>query len=151
MRRPSIYTDRRAALDVKMTPMIDVVFLLLVFFVWTASFRVVEYVLPSQVSEPAAGAAVNRNEPPPPEADFHDVVIRIFWRQGLPRWRVNDEEFESLGAVRNKLEGIYAVLHEAPLTIHPDDETPLGYVIDVYDVTRQVGFEKVQFAVADDA
>ena len=150
MRRPSIFTDRRAALDVKMTPMIDVVFLLLVFFVWTASFRIVEYVLPSQVSEPAAGAAGNSNDPPP-EADFHDVVIRIFWRQGAARWRVNDQEFESLAAVRSKLKDIYAVLHEAPLTIHPDDETPLGYVIDVYDVTRQVGFEKVQFAVADDA
>jgi biopolymer transport protein ExbD len=33
MRRPSIYTDRREPLDVKMTPMIDVVFLLLIFFV----------------------------------------------------------------------------------------------------------------------
>ena len=151
MRRPSIYTERRAPLDVKMTPMIDVVFLLLVFFVWTASFRVVEYVLPSQVSEPAAGGSASQNEPPPPEADFHDVVIRILWRQGAPRWRVNDEEFDSLRAVRAKLEGIHTVLHEAPLTIHPDEETPLGYVIDVYDVTRQIGFEKVQFAVADEA
>jgi biopolymer transport protein ExbD len=133
-----------------MTPMIDVVFLLLVFFVWTASFQIVEYVLPSQVSEPAAGAAAS-DEPPPPEADFHDVVVRILWLQGAPRWRVNDQEFDSLQAVRTKLESIHAILREAPLIIHPDEETPLGHVIDVYDVTRQVGFDKVQFAVADDA
>ncbi|MEO8496389.1 MAG: biopolymer transporter ExbD, partial [Planctomycetota bacterium] len=40
MRRPSIFTERREPLDVKMTPMIDVVFLLLIFFVWTASFHI---------------------------------------------------------------------------------------------------------------
>ncbi|MBC8874781.1 MAG: biopolymer transporter ExbD, partial [Planctomycetes bacterium] len=50
MRRESIYTQRRSDLDVKMTPMIDVVFLLLVFFVWTASFHIVEHILPSSVS-----------------------------------------------------------------------------------------------------
>ena len=50
MRRSSIYNERRGDVDVKMTPMIDVVFLLLVFFIWTASFQIVEQVLPSSVS-----------------------------------------------------------------------------------------------------
>jgi len=134
-----------------MTPMIDVVFLLLVFFLATASFTMVEHVLPSQVSEPATGGAAPLNEPPPPEADYHDVVVRVFWRDGQPSWRVNDELFTNLGDVRGKLEGIFAVLSEAPLVIHPDDETPLRHVIDVYDLTRVVGFEEVQFAVSDDA
>ena len=134
-----------------MTPMIDVVFLLLVFFVWTASFQIVEQVLPSQVSEPARGAETSTSEPPPPEADFQDVVIRILWQNGQPTWRVNEEELTSLPAVRGKLESIFAVLQDAPLIIHPDDETPLGHVIDVYDVTRLVGFQEVQFAVSEDA
>ena len=45
MRRRSPFA-RRDSLEIKMTPMIDVVFLLLIFFVWTASFQVVEYLLP---------------------------------------------------------------------------------------------------------
>ena len=43
MKRPSIFNGSRRELEIKMTPMIDVVFLLLVFFVWTASFHAVEY------------------------------------------------------------------------------------------------------------
>ena len=49
MRTPSYQNDRREGLDVKMTPMIDVVFLLLIFFVATASFQMVEHVLPSSL------------------------------------------------------------------------------------------------------
>ena len=48
MKRPSPFLRRGTEVDMDsaMTPMIDVVFLLLVFFVWTASFVAVEQVLP---------------------------------------------------------------------------------------------------------
>ncbi|MEA1952290.1 MAG: biopolymer transporter ExbD, partial [Planctomycetota bacterium] len=46
MRRPSYHREGRERLDVKMTPMIDVIFLLLIFFVCTASFQMLEEVLP---------------------------------------------------------------------------------------------------------
>ena len=51
MKRPSIFNGTRRELEIKMTPMIDVVFLLLVFFVWTASFQAIEYLLPSSLSQ----------------------------------------------------------------------------------------------------
>ena len=53
MRRPSPLVSRGSETDIDsaMTPMIDVVFLLLVFFVWTASFQIVEHVMPSELSE----------------------------------------------------------------------------------------------------
>ena len=72
MKRASIFNQRRDGLDVKMPPMLDVVFLLLIFFVWTASFQIVEQVLPSSVSE-QAGAGEPTNDPPP-EADFPDLA-----------------------------------------------------------------------------
>ena len=53
MKRPSQLVDQRASavdMDSAMTPMIDVVFLLLIFFVWTASFQIVEQILPSEIS-----------------------------------------------------------------------------------------------------
>ena len=54
MRRPSPLLQRGndTDLDSAMTPMIDVVFLLLVFFVWTASFTIVEHILDSEMSAP---------------------------------------------------------------------------------------------------
>ena len=53
MRRKSPLVRRAGDIDIDkaMTPMIDVVFLLLVFFVWTASFQIIEHVLPSKRSE----------------------------------------------------------------------------------------------------
>jgi biopolymer transport protein ExbD len=88
MRRMSTYRQQRRDLDVKMTPMIDVVFLLLVFFLWTASFRITEQVLPSHVSaSPAAQPAAS--QAPLPEEDFDEVVIRVLWSDGSPSWEVN--------------------------------------------------------------
>ncbi|GIW98073.1 MAG: hypothetical protein KatS3mg111_1406 [Pirellulaceae bacterium] len=51
--------------DVAMTPMIDVIFLLLVFFLATSSFRAVEKLLPSGVTEFAPVAGTASGEPPP--------------------------------------------------------------------------------------
>ena len=151
MRRPSIYTDRREPLDVKMTPMIDVVFLLLIFFVWTASFHIVEHILPSSVSEISGNESISLNEPPPPEADFHDVIVRILWSERGASWRVGDETLDDLAGVEAKLTRIFQVNAEAPVIIDPDNATPLGAVIDVYDLSRRVGFEEVQFAASEDA
>ncbi|MDA1051479.1 MAG: biopolymer transporter ExbD [Planctomycetota bacterium] len=151
MRRPSIFTDRREPLDVKMTPMIDVVFLLLIFFVWTASFHIVEHILPSSVSEIRGSESLSPNEPPPAEADFHDVVVRVLWEDGRVGWRVGGEMLDDLAAVEAKLAGIYRANAEAPVIIDPDNATPLGHVIDVYDLSRRVGFDEVQFAAAEEA
>ena len=54
MRRPPYHRDDRGRLDVKMTPMIDVIFLLLIFFVSTASFQAAEETLPTNLSLPGA-------------------------------------------------------------------------------------------------
>ncbi len=149
MRRPSLYLDRRETLDVKMTPMIDVVFLLLVFFVWTASFQVVERILPSSISQAATGAEQPSDLPPPPEADFPEVTIHIVWTSDGPRWRVNSQRFSQLEAVKARLQQIFEINEAAPVVIHPDAGTPLGHVIDIYDTARLVGFSEIQFAVSE--
>ena len=149
MRRPSVYTERRGPLDVKMTPMIDVVFLLLIFFVWTSSFNVVEYALQSNVSDATAGAATAPPERPPEEADFHEVVVRIVWINGQPAWRINDRPIPTLDEVRSQLDAIFSANQEAPVIIHPDGDTPLNHVIAVYDMTRLIGFDKVNLAAED--
>ena len=146
MRRPSPFS-RRESLEIKMTPMIDVVFLLLVFFVWTASFQVVEYLLPSELSTlPGNQAAL---EEPPPEADFEDVVIRIHWAGDQPGWTVNEQQADSLVQLQQRLQAIAQVKQDAPVILHPDEEVPLGDVINVFDLSRLVGFEKIQFVAGE--
>jgi len=149
MRRPSIYTERRGGMEIKMTPMIDVVFLLLVFFVWTASFQVVEQILPSNLSAVTGTEPSETNDPPPPEQDFPDVVVRISWNGTQPVWQVNATPVESLIQVKEQLVQIAAIKTDAPVILHPDTNVPLGDVIDAYDVARLAGFQKVQFATSD--
>lgn len=146
MRRVSVFAARRSAVEIKMTPMIDVVFLLLVFFVWTASFQIAEQVLPSTLA-PAAGTESPSVDSPSPEDDFPDVVVRISWTRGQLGWQVNGVAMESLRHVRAQLEQIMQVKSDAPVILHPDADVPLGDVIDAYDTSRLVGFAKVQFAV----
>ena len=63
--------------------------------------------------------------------------------------RIDDLE-QKVGELALLFRSLFEVLHEAPLIIHPDDDTPLGHVIDVYDLTRLVGFDEIQFAVSGD-
>ncbi len=149
MRRPSIFNERRGDVDVKMTPMIDVVFLLLVFFIWTASFHIVEQVLPSSVSAQHGTDPTSTDEPPPPDEDFEDIVIRILWTDDRPAWRINDEPSASLADVQSTLQTIARIKPDAPVILHPDSDVPLGHVIDAYDVTRLEGFDEVQFAASE--
>jgi len=146
MRRRSPFA-RRESLEIKMTPMIDVVFLLLVFFVWTASFQVVEYLLPSELSTLLGNQAAL--EEPPPEADFEDVVIRIHWTGDQPSWTINDQQADSLAQLHQRLQAIAQVKQDAPVILHPDEEVPLGDVINVFDLSRLTGFEKIQFVAGE--
>jgi biopolymer transport protein ExbD len=146
MRRRSPFA-RRDPLEIKMTPMIDVVFLLLIFFVWTASFQVVEYLLPSELSSLSGNQGAE--DEPPPEADFEDVVIRIHWNGDHVVWTINDRPADSLDQLRQRLQAIAQVKQDAPVILHPDEEVPLGDVIDVFDISRIIGFEKVQFVAGE--
>lgn len=149
MRRPSIYNDRRGPLEVKMTPMIDVVFLLLVFFVWSASFQVVEHLVPSQLSAETGTSPTDVNDPPPPEADFDNVIVRIFWTGQNAAWQINDQPLASLQQVSTQLQAIAQIKPDAPVIIHPDPQVPLGDVMDVFDKSRLANFQKVQFAATE--
>lgn len=148
MRLPSPYLARGEELDVTMTPLIDVVFLLLVFFLWTASFQIVEQALPSRLTAVAGAASSLSDEPPPPEEDFDRVIIRVRWEAGRPAWQINETVVHSLAEVQRRLQDIAAVKRDAPVILHPDQEVPIGHVIDLYDVTRVLGFERIQFAAS---
>jgi biopolymer transport protein ExbD len=149
MRRPSPFVDRASSLDITMTPMIDVVFLLLVFFVWTASFQIIEQVLPSRLMAASGSQPATVDEPPPPEEDFDRIVVRVLWTPTGPAWRINDRPLASLTQTRAQLEMIAGIKRDVPVILHPDQDVPLGDVIDLYDLARLVGFDKIQFAASE--
>jgi biopolymer transport protein ExbD len=149
MRTPSIFNRGRREISISMTPMIDVVFLLLIFFLWNVGAQVTEYVLPSRLSAAAGTSERPQLDEPPPEADFDAVVIRILWTGDAPAWTVNDAPIATLAEVRTHLATIAQIKRDAPVILDPDPQVPLGDVIDVYDAARLEKFEKVQFAASE--
>ena len=148
MKIPTSTTSRGDGFDsTTMTPMIDVVFLLLVFFVWTASISAVEYLLPSNLT-PAAGSAAVTEEPPPPP-DFDPVVVKVVWLGDRPGWIVNNRAVRQLAEVRQTLQAVAEIKSDLPVIIDPARDVPLGDVIDIYDLARLAGFEKIQFAASE--
>ena len=149
MRKPSQYVQSGPATDIDsaMTPMIDVVFLLLVFFVWTASFQIIEQVMPSQLSQAAGSEAVESVDVPEP-ADFDNLVIRIKVQDGIPAWFVREKQLPSLDAVKQQLTAIAQISTEAPVILYPDQNVPLEHVVNAWDTAKVSGFAKVQFAVS---
>ncbi len=144
MKVPSQTTRTRGPLQVEMTPMIDVVFLLLIFFLWTASFRIAEQRLPSNLAEETTTRG-NTSEATE-EMDFEPVVVRIGWEESGPRWNVNGRDVGDLESVSQTLLAVAQVKSDLPVIVDPVGAVPLGHVIDVYDLTRNLGFDKVQFA-----
>jgi len=144
MKIPSIHNRQNGSSDVAMTPMIDVVFLLLVFFVWTASFQTVELLLPSRLN--VASGTGDNSEIPLEQIDVEQVVIRLASSvDDAVLWSVNNEQLPGMDAVRQRLAAVASIRTDIPVVVDPDDSIRLGPVIDAYDLAMQQGFENIQF------
>ena len=147
MRRPPYHRDPGGRLEVKMTPMIDVIFLLLIFFVCTASFRN-EEVLPLPFP-PLPGTIETAAQIDPLEEDLDEIVVKILWRNGGVLWEINEREYYDLDRVEAVLATVRRLKSDLPVILDVEPAVPMENVIDVYDLCRQVGLEKVQFAAPE--
>ena len=144
MRIPSPFLHRRRGLELQLTPLIDCVFLLMIYFLWSSSFAAIELSLPGRIAAASGGSpsvAV-----PPPEADFDQVVVRVLWREGRPAWTVNGAEIASRADLRATLALFARLKREVPVVVHPAGDVPLGEAIDAFDLSRLAGFERIQMA-----
>lgn len=152
MRRPGYHHDQRGRLDVKMTPMIDVIFLLLIFFVCTASFDigVREEILPTRLSFP--GTIQSPVEIDPEVVDLDEIVVEVLWRnvggRWQARWKINERDYDQLAEVGGVLAAIKRLKSGLPVILDVEPDVPMEDVIDVYDLCREVGLERVQFAAS---
>lgn len=125
-----------------MTPMIDVVFLLLVFFVCTAGGDRPEQALPTQLDVPGMGDAVAER---PPD-DLEDIIVRLNEVAGRTVYSVNDRVCADVAEVGQVLASLAEIDTQLAVTLDVAPEVPLGLMIDVYDACRGRGFSRVQFA-----
>jgi biopolymer transport protein ExbD len=125
-----------------MTPMIDVIFLLLIFFVCTANFMPPEEMLPIDSTLPGN---VTTEVVLPDPVDLDVVLIQISFDRE-PHWQIEGNHCSTLQEVQNILRSIRDVKANIPIIIESADNVPTGKVIDVYDACRRVGLSRIQFA-----
>ena len=136
------------SLEVKMTPMIDVVFLLLIFFVWTSSFETPEFDLPSSLAEsPAGGSEANTDELPPVEA-YDEIIVKLLVRDGLPVIELGGQRIESAAALRARLAEVIAIGVQPPVIIDPEADVTMDRTVQAYDAARAAGADRVLYATA---
>jgi len=142
---------QRGSLELRMTPMIDVVFLLLVFFVWTSSFEEPEYDLPSSIAQPPDGIAETEVVAATPVEPFDEIILKIASQSGLVRYTLNDQPLVDLIDLSDRLKAILAIGVQPPVIIDPAEDITMDTAIEAYDVARTAGADRVLFAArADD-
>lgn len=140
-------TDHRTdvALDSALTPMIDVVFQLLIFFLWTSHFAVEEQSLTSRIAPSVEGLGEARANVELAAEDFQRVVLRLSNDRSTVAWTLNGTTLRSSDELKTHLVALMQIRTDLPLLIDPDDEIPMGVLIDAYDRAHEVGWTNVQF------
>jgi biopolymer transport protein ExbD len=131
----------RSSLESMMTPMIDVVFLLLVFFLTTASFQRLEKLLPSSVSaqsDQTLGQAQD-TPPTPPQEDIHDCVIKIKAQGDRLEYQWNGLAIATIDEIEQRLKSILKVRADIPIIVDPEDSVLAGDALRLYDLSKRAG------------
>lgn len=145
--RPPVQRNRRT-IELQMTPMIDVVFLLLVFFLWTSSFERPEFDLSSTMSVPVTDyVSSSSGQPLPPIYDELHVRLSAIADRSTAVIRLNDQLLPDLAALADRIGEIATIGAQPSVLVIPAPEVSIGEAIAVYDVIRAAGIAEVLFAV----
>lgn len=144
MKLPKRHDDAEARREQALTPMIDLVFLLLTFWICASVGRVSEQVLATELTGAAVGAAAAADEPPPP---LGELWVRLDRVGGQTVATVN-EATRTLDEVERTLRGLAAAdaAGALPVILDVGGAVPAGDVVRMYDAARAAGFEQVSFA-----
>ncbi len=123
-------------LAIDLTPMLDVVFILLIFFVVTATFL-------SETSISAASSENNENQPPPPqeEDDKKNILFEIGQNDeiilnGNPRPLIQTQ-------IRSNIDQLKAENPDASVIIQPHITSKVTTLVMVMDAARQAGMANI--------
>ena len=118
---------------INLTPMLDVVFIMLIFFIVTATF----------VKE--VGLDVNQPEDDKPKTvdpDKKSIVVRITSRDRI----IIASRDVDRRSVRANIERLHAENPEAPVIIQPHPDSTTDIMIHIMDSARQAGVYNVSLA-----
>ena len=126
MRRSTRKTDSGGDIDI--TPMLDVVFIMLIFFIVTTSFVKESGVV---VSRPSAKTAQQQKR----------ATIIVSITQAGEIW-IQKRKID-LGSVRGNIERLHAESPEGTIVIQADKRSETGLLVDVMDQIRSAGVKNI--------
>jgi biopolymer transport protein ExbD len=118
--------------EVDLTPMLDVVFIMLIFFIVTASFV-------NEIGIDVNSPDKNQNIK---DADKKSIVVQITSRDRI-KIRNRDIDYR---AVRANIERLHAESPDAPVVVQPHPESRTDITIHVMDAAREAGVYNVSIA-----
>lgn len=140
-------------MSLNLTPMIDVVFLLLFFFLAVSRFRGTEGMLPAEL--PRQSVAVATEVPRAPirirliEDEMDAAICRVRIEQiGEPRIMPIAELSASLRAIRDPQRGLPGFDARTPVHLIADDRVRWDHVVNAYNAALAAEYERVFFAGA---
>lgn len=148
MRIPVSHQHSREADDSFMTPMIDVVFLLLIFFVCASIGQIRESTLPTPLAAGSIEAADSIEAPKPLGEVWVRLVRRGAGEGAVTTAEVNSQVYEDWNRLRGTLRELASIAPEIPVILDIGQSVPVGDFVDIYDTCRSAGFDNIQFATA---
>jgi biopolymer transport protein ExbD len=149
MQIPSFIRRHQDRGEEAMTSMIDVVFLLLIFFICAAAGQIKESVLPTEMS-----ATGNVAAEAPIERDpwIVDVWLKLSADEsGTTTVDMNGSPYSPVSAIAEPLQALGELSPENPVILDIAPSVPMRDVVAVYDLCEAAGFQSVNFAArADD-
>jgi biopolymer transport protein ExbD len=149
MRIPNSQKTRQVGIDQAMTPMIDCVFLLLIFFVCASVGRIAESLMSVDLS--SGGVAATTETPPPVEKKptwVTDVWLKLKWDDDSKRTVVemNGREFREFAPLKADLQTLAELSPDSPIILDIEARVPAGDLIRVDDTCRAAGFRSINYA-----
>lgn len=128
----SVIKKKKDETNIDLTPMLDVVFILLIFFVVTASF-LKENAMDIEGQDP-------NNNPPPPSSDTpQNVLIQIDSRNQV---FFNQERID-VSAVRARVASARAENPAASVIIRPDKASSADVLVSTMNSAREAGVQTI--------
>jgi len=132
-----------------MTPMIDVVFLLLVFFVCASVGQLPDSLLPAELGPGATAAEVELPLPDPEEAEHQEVRVGLSPGKvaGTVTIQLNAQPIPTAAELRQRLVQLADIDPLTQVVLDIDDQVSTQQFISIYDLCQALDFQAISFGV----
>ena len=141
------HVKRPPIIQLSMTAMIDVIFLLLIFFVCTANHDRIEALLATELA--SSGVTGSVAEIGQELLNLDHARITISYENGQPVWQVEERNCLTLRDLQAVLVQIATAKDDFPLVISCDENVPVEFWLDVIDACREVGLKNISFELSE--